>query len=128
MEAIAAAGAEPVVADPDRVSTLMEALRGVTAVGVLLGSAAGSAQELQALHGPRLEMLLTKLVDTTVRGVVYEAAGSVDGALLAAGADRVELFGTRSHARCELLRAQPQPLDPWLQAAQNAFRRVLGAR
>lgn len=127
LEAIAAAGAEPVTADPDRVSTLMESLRGVSVVAFLLGSAAGSPGELEALHGPRLEMLLTKLVDTTARGVVYEAAGSVDRVVLAGGAERVQAFAGRSHASCELLAIRPDPVDAWLQAARNAFQRVLGA-
>jgi uncharacterized protein YbjT (DUF2867 family) len=68
-EAIAAAGAEPYVGDPDRVGTLMEALRGVTIVCWLLGTVPDAD-----LHGPRLRMLFEKLVDTPVRGVVYEAA------------------------------------------------------
>jgi len=117
-----------VVADPDRVSTLMDTLRGVSVVAILLGSAVGSAEELEALHGPRLEMLLSKLVDTTVRGVVYESVGSVDGALLAAGADRVRRFAARSRAGCELIDVDPDPTDPWLVEAENAFQRVLEAR
>jgi uncharacterized protein YbjT (DUF2867 family) len=65
--AIEAAGAEPYVGDPDRIGTLMDALAGVTVVVWLLG---GIADE--DLHGGRLRMLFEKLVDTPVRGVVYE--------------------------------------------------------
>ena len=72
-EAIAAAGAEPYVGDPDRIATLMEALPGVAVVCWLLAPVAAPA-----LHGPRLRMLLEKLVDTPVRGVVYER-GSEEG-------------------------------------------------
>jgi uncharacterized protein YbjT (DUF2867 family) len=68
-DAIAATGAEPYVGDPDRIGTLMEALRGVTIVCWLLGTVPDVD-----LHGPRLRMLFEKLVDTPVRGVVYEAA------------------------------------------------------
>jgi putative NAD(P)-binding protein len=68
-EAIAATGAEPYVGDPDRIGTLMEALSGVTIVCWLLGTVPD-----EDLHGPRLRMLFEKLVDTPVRGVVYEAA------------------------------------------------------
>ena len=35
----------------------------------------GPARTLAAIHGPRLERLLEQLVDTPVRGVVYEASG-----------------------------------------------------
>jgi uncharacterized protein YbjT (DUF2867 family) len=65
--AIAAAGAEPYVGDPDRIGTLMGALTGVTVVVWLMGSV-----QAPELHGPRLRMLFEKLVDTPVRGVVYE--------------------------------------------------------
>jgi glycine/D-amino acid oxidase-like deaminating enzyme len=71
-EAIAASGAEPWVADPDRVVTLMPALAQVTVVCWLLGAAAGpSAADV---HGPRLRMALEKMVDTPVRAVLYEPA------------------------------------------------------
>jgi hypothetical protein len=65
--AIAAAGAEPYVGDPDRIGTLMGALSGVTVVCWLLGTVSDPD-----LHGGRLRMLFEKLVDTPVRGVVYE--------------------------------------------------------
>ncbi|MGH2949826.1 MAG: NAD(P)H-binding protein [Solirubrobacteraceae bacterium] len=74
-EAIAAAGAEPYVGDPDRIATLMGALAGVTVVCWLMGSV-----PVPELHGPRLRMLLEKLVDTPVRGVVYEG---IEGAPIA---------------------------------------------
>ena len=68
-DAIAAAGAEPYVGDPDRIGTLMDALAGVTVVCWLFGALADPD-----LHGGRLRMLFEKLVDTPVRGVVYERA------------------------------------------------------
>jgi uncharacterized protein YbjT (DUF2867 family) len=63
-DAIAGAGAEPYVGDPDRIGTLMGALTGVTVVVWLTGS-------IQIPAG-RVRMLFEKLVDTPVRGVVYE--------------------------------------------------------
>jgi uncharacterized protein YbjT (DUF2867 family) len=66
---IAAAGAEPYVGDPDRIGTLMDALAGVTILVWLLG-----AVPVPELHAGRLRMLFEKLVDTSVRGVVYEAS------------------------------------------------------
>jgi hypothetical protein len=68
-DAIRAAGAEPYVGDPDRIGTLMDALHAVTIVCWLLGTVPEPD-----LHGPRLRMLFEKLVDTHVRGVVYERA------------------------------------------------------
>jgi hypothetical protein len=124
--AIEAAGAEPVVADPDRVATLMGALDGVSVVAILLGSADGSRSELEALHGTRLQMLLTKLVDTKVRGVAYEVRGGVAGEILEAGAERVRAYAYSSHAACELLAADPGHPASWVADAVGAVERVLG--
>jgi uncharacterized protein YbjT (DUF2867 family) len=122
---IEAAGAEAVLADPDRVATLIECFEHVTAVCILLGSAVGSPDELTALHGTRLGMLLTKLVDTTARGVVYEARGSVEPGVLAAGSEQVERFARRSLAGYALLEADPSPVDQWVRAACEAVESVI---
>ena len=55
----------------------------MTLVAWLLGSATGPTAE--DLHGPRLETFLERLVDTPVRGFVYEAAGTVGEDTLADG-------------------------------------------
>ena len=70
---IEAAGAEAVVADPDRLGTLLPHIEGVSVLVWLLGSVGGEPAE--ALHGPRLESMLETLVDTPVRGLVYEGPG-----------------------------------------------------
>jgi uncharacterized protein YbjT (DUF2867 family) len=70
--AIEAAGIEPALADPDRPGTILELVNDVAVLVLLLGSAAGSEEELAAIHGPRLERLLEHLVETPVRGVLYE--------------------------------------------------------
>ena len=70
---ILAVGAEPWRGDPDRVGTLRYALDNVTLLLWLLGTATGDPEQVAALHGSRLEMMLERTVDTTVRGVVYEA-------------------------------------------------------
>ncbi len=123
---IEAAGAEAVVADPDRVVTLVPALEHVTVACVLLGSAVGSPPKLSALHGTRLEMLLTRLTDTTVHGVVYETRGSVDPAVLQNGAALVRAFAARTHARWAALDAEPTDLSGWLEAAVQGVTEVLG--
>ena len=85
LAAIEAAGIEPALADPDRVGTVLEHVGDVAVVFHLLGSATGEPEALAAIHGPRLERLLEKLVDTPVRGVVYEAVGSVEAPCWRAG-------------------------------------------
>ncbi len=87
LAAIEAAGIEPAHADPDQPGTVLELVGDVAVVIWLLGSATGSAASLAAIHGPRLEGLLERLVDTPVRGFVYEGAGTVDAELLAGGAE-----------------------------------------
>ena len=77
--AIEAAGAEAVVGDPDRVATIAPAFEHVGAAVILLGSAVGTPEALAALHGSRLDMLLLRMLDSTVRGIVYEAVGILRG-------------------------------------------------
>jgi uncharacterized protein YbjT (DUF2867 family) len=87
LAAIEAAGIEPALADPDRPGTILELVADVAVVLYLLGSAQGEPEALAAIHGPRFERLAEHLVDTPVRGVVYEGSGSVDAALLDGGAE-----------------------------------------
>jgi hypothetical protein len=95
LDAIEAAGLDSAEADPDRPGTVLDLCGDVAVVVWLLGSAVGSADALSAIHGPRLERLLEKLVDSPVRGFAYEAVGSADADLLAAGRAIVERAGER---------------------------------
>ena len=123
--AIEAAGAEAIVADPDVVATLARAFEHVGVACVLLGSAVGTPAGLAALHGTRLEMLLARMLDTTVRGVVYEAFGSVDAAVLAHGAALVRERCEDSRIPYVLLRADPANHPAWTLAATAAVHRTL---
>lgn len=76
LSAIEAAGIEPALADPDRPGTILELIDDVAVLVLLLGGAGGSEEELAAIHGSRLERLLEHLVETPVRGVVYEGTGA----------------------------------------------------
>jgi hypothetical protein len=124
---IEAAGADAVLGDPDRVGTLTPAFEHVGVACLLLGSARGTADQLAALHGTRLAMLLTRVVDTTVRGLVYEAAGTVDPALLGSGAALVRERCLDSRIAYALLQADPGDWAAWSSAAVGAVERVLGA-
>jgi uncharacterized protein YbjT (DUF2867 family) len=120
---IEAAGAEAVLADPDRLATLMTQLHGVSLVCWLMGSAEGGTAE--GLHGPRLQTLLERLVDTPVRGVVYEAAGSLDPELLADGAAAVREASARWSIPAEVVEADPRDGDAWLAAMTGSVERLL---
>jgi uncharacterized protein YbjT (DUF2867 family) len=69
---IEAVGIEAALADPERPGTILELVNDVAILVLLLGGAEGSDEELAAIHGPRLERLMEHLVETPVRGVVYE--------------------------------------------------------
>jgi nucleoside-diphosphate-sugar epimerase len=113
LAAIEAAGIEAALADPDRVGTVLELVGDVAVVFHLLGSAAGKPETLAEIHGPRLERLLERLVDTPVRGVVYEAVGSVDGAVLAAGAELVRTASRTWHIPVEIVDSEPAEVGDW---------------
>ena len=125
---LAAGDAEPFVGDPDRVATIVPALDHVGVVCILLGSATGTAEQLRALHTTRLAMLLEKTVDTTVRGVVYETVGSVEPAVLSAGAGVVASACERSLIPHVFLTADPDAHRAWVIDAADAVRRALLAR
>ena len=113
------------IGDPDVVATLARSLEHVGVACVLLGSAVGSPEHLTALHGTRLDMLLTRMVDTTVRGIVYEASGSVDARVLEAGAARVRECCEDSRIPYALLRADPGDAGAWKVAAVAAVNSAL---
>jgi nucleoside-diphosphate-sugar epimerase len=120
---IEAAGAEAVVADPDRLGTLMAQLNGVSLVCWLMGTAdAGAAADL---HGPRLRTLLERLVDTPVRGIVYEASGSVAPELLAGGAAAVREASATWSIPAEVVEADPREPEAWLSAMTAAVHRLI---
>jgi uncharacterized protein YbjT (DUF2867 family) len=123
--AIEAAGAEGVVVDPDRLGTLLAQLAGVTVVCWLLGTAEG--ERVPALHGDRLGSLLGKLVDSGARGLVYEAAGSVDPDLLAQGAELARQAGRVNSMPVAVVGADPADHAAWLAAARTAVDEVLSA-
>ncbi len=123
--AIEAVGAECWIGTPDRVASLRYALEGVTLACWLLGNACGEPDELAALHGSRLEFFLGQTIDTTVRGLIYEAAGSVDAELLGAGR---ELIGARTAYNAiplAVLDADPRDRGRWVEQARAAVEGLL---
>ena len=125
-DAIAAAGAEPYVGDPDRIATLMDALAGVTILCWLMGTATGDAERVAALHDGRLRMLWEKLVDTPVRGVVLEGAGTVPEAALARGRAVARAAHETWMIPLEVLDVAPADHERWRAAAGAAVTRLLG--
>lgn len=124
-EAIERAGAECWIGTPDRLGTLIGALEGVTIACWLLGCASGAKEELQALHGLRLRAFIVKAIDTTIRGVVYEAAGTLPASTLAAGAEIASEVASRNEIPLELLRVDPAERERWRKQALHAIGALL---
>ncbi|MDQ2631300.1 MAG: hypothetical protein M3Y75_10085 [Actinomycetota bacterium] len=97
LEAIETAGIEPALADPDRPGTILELVGDVTVLVLLFGGFGGSDEELAAIHGPRLERLLEHLVETPVRGVVYE--GTEEGEEIVRAAGRIWRIPVRASSK-----------------------------
>jgi hypothetical protein len=127
LAAIETACGQAALADPDRLGTLIPLLAEVSVVCWLLGSAAGTADEVAALHGPRLASLLAKLVDTPVRGLVYEAAGTVQADVLAEGGVAVRAAGVTYRMPTQVVEIPPDPREEWLAAMRSAVAHVLSA-
>ncbi len=123
--AIEAVGAEALIGDPDRVATVVRGLDHVSVACILLGSAVGPRERIAALHSSRLEMLLQRMLDTTIRGVVYEAAGSVGDEILGAGAELVRARCLGSRTEFALLETDPSDHAGWLADAVQAVDTVL---
>ena len=117
------AGCECWIGDPDRIGSLRYALDNVTVLLWLLGTATGP--NVEALHGSRLRMMLEKTTDTTVRGVLYEAAGTVAPTTLEAGAAELALAQTLNEIPGALLEADPRDLDAWVAGARDAIEHLL---
>ena len=76
--AIEAVGAECWIGTPDRLATLRGALENVTVACWMLAQAHGEPEQVAALHGSRLEFFLSQAIDTTVRGLIYDATPPAD--------------------------------------------------
>jgi hypothetical protein len=130
--AIEAAGAECWIGTPERLGTLRAALESVTIVCWLLGTAVGGEDEVRELHDSRLEFFLGQVIDTTVRGFVYEAPAAPGGALgvevLAEGERIVLRVAARNEIPVGFLRADPGDADAWLVDAHAEIDALLGGR
>lgn len=118
-----AAGCECWIGDPDRIGSLRYALDNVTVLLWLLGTATGA--NVADLHGSRLRMMLDKVTDTTVRGVLYEAAGTVDAATLATGASEVARAQALNEIPGAVIEADPADGPAWVAAAREAIEHLL---
>jgi uncharacterized protein YbjT (DUF2867 family) len=118
-----AAGIEPAVGDPYRLATLLPHLANTSAMVWLMGSATGD--DVEALHRTRLQTTLERLVDSPVRGMVYEAAGTLSAGLLREGAAEVRKAGLTWQMPNVIVDQDPADHDAWVAAMVAAVDEVL---
>jgi hypothetical protein len=108
---IEAAGCECWIGDPDRIGTLRYALENATVLLWLFATV-----DVPELHGSRLEMMLERTVDTTVRGVLYE--GHAGAAVVQAAHDRHDI-------PIAFLEQDPGDVDAWVATARVGIDALL---
>ena len=126
LAAIESAGIEAVVADPDRIATVVDHIADVALIYWLLGSATGEPDELAALHGPRLERMLEEIVDTPVRAFVYEAFGGLPSELIVAAMQTLRDAGERWRIPFEVVDAAGGELELWKAGMLAAAEELIG--
>jgi len=128
--AIEAIGAECWIGTPDRLGTLRGALENATLACWLLGSSSGSARQLEELHGSRLRAFVRQLIDTTVRGLIYEAARPAVPVRAVGGGEQPTVRGLAQHNAIPAtpLTADPADTREWLAQARAAVRGLLEPR
>ena len=123
---IEAAGAECWIGDPNRLGTLRGVLDGVTIACWLLGDATGPEEQLRALHNERLRAFLESAIDSTVRGLLYEAVGSSTPAgALAEGEQIAREIAQGNSIPLATLHADSANIPLWLEQASGALYSLL---
>jgi hypothetical protein len=111
---IEGAGCECWIGDPDRIGTLRYAPESVTVLMWLLGTV-----DAEPLHGSRLRMMLEKITDSTVRGVVYELGCD-------AGVEEMRHANRTNEIPFRVLDADPRgDRVSWLTAARECIDELL---
>jgi nucleoside-diphosphate-sugar epimerase len=124
--AIEATGAECWIGTPDRLATMRGALDSVTVACWLLACARGVPHEVADLHGSRLEFFLGQAIDTTVRGLLYDASPAAVAADVLAGGERIVRSIAQLNAIPVAVIGAARDDGAWLAAAMNAIGSLLG--
>ncbi|MBJ7347130.1 MAG: hypothetical protein JHC87_01015 [Thermoleophilaceae bacterium] len=120
-----ASGAQSVDASPDLPGGIVMALEGVAVVCWLLGDAAWSDPDL---HDSKLETMLLRVVDTGVRGFVYELPSGFAAApaLASAGSKQVAHANETWHIPCEAISTEGFTDSQLAESVSAAVSRTLG--
>jgi uncharacterized protein YbjT (DUF2867 family) len=128
LDAIEAVGIEPARADPEQPATILELVDDVAIVLWLLASATGEPDDVARVHGPRLEGLLERLVETPVRGFVYEGAGTVDPRLLSGGAELVRNAESTWRIPVAVTETPRSEGPPWVEELERVTLALISRR
>ncbi len=123
---IEADGIEATLADPGRVATVLEQIEGVSLIYWLLAGATGEEEAVVALHTARLERLLEEIVDTPVRGLVYEMAIHLEPADAARTFEALRHAGESWRIPYEVVDAGPDDHELWLEGMLAAASELIG--
>jgi uncharacterized protein YbjT (DUF2867 family) len=126
LTAIEGVGIEAVVADPAAIATIIEQIEGVALIFWLLGDAEGDPEAVRALHTDRLERLLEEIVDTPVRGLVYELAVGLDAEAALRAFELLRGAGERWRIPFEVVDAAPGDHRSWLEGMLAAAEHLIG--
>ncbi len=124
--AIREAGIEPALADPLQPHTILEMVGDVAIVFWPFASAKGPPEELSAIHGSRLERLMERLIETPVRGFVYEMKGTVDPILLEHGSEVLEAAGDTWRVGISCVFVDPRDPHDWAEIMAGAAMNLVG--
>jgi uncharacterized protein YbjT (DUF2867 family) len=123
VDELEAAGIEPAVGDPYRLATLLPHIANTSAMVWLMGSATGD--DVEALHRTRLTTTLERLVDSPVRGMVYEAAGTLPADLFREASAEVRKAALTWQMPNVIVDQDPGDHDAWVAAMVAAVEEVL---
>jgi len=123
---IEATGAECWIGDPDRLATLRPALENVTIACWLLSAAMGTEEQIRALHGSRLESFLHQIIDTSIRGLVYEAGEDRHSATgSAAAVVKVRSVSELNSIPLRVIESDPRDEPTWQSQTRAAIDSLL---
>lgn len=123
---VEAVGGEFFLGTPHRLVTLRGALEHVTVACWLFADLDEQDEEpARVLHGSRLEQFISSAIDSTLRGFVYDAAGSVCAGALAEGERIVLETAARNLIPIAILKAPAGGEEAWLAQAHGAVTRLL---
>jgi hypothetical protein len=126
-EAITDLGAECWIGTPARLATLRAAIENVSVVCWLLAEMPADNGQLSDLHTSRLEFFLGQIIDSTVRGFVYETLGTtVPTELRERSTAIAQDICMRNLIPLQIVDADPSAQE-WLESARGAIASVLGA-